>query len=68
MVTIEDLSQANRSVSQKIAPAVRQLSQDLSRVELDDIEDHELFLDMARQVKVLERFCRSIEDGGSAPS
>ncbi len=62
LVVIEDLTEVSRSLAERIEPAVARLSQDLARLDLDQISDREVFLDMARQIRDLERAVRG--DGG----
>lgn len=55
LVLIEDLTEMTRSLAKEIEPAVSRLSQNLARLNLDQIGDREAYLEMARQVRQLER-------------
>lgn len=60
LVTVEDLTDMGQAIGARMAPSVQRLSSHLSSLDLSQISDRELFLDMAREVRRLERICESL--------
>ncbi|MGA9533458.1 MAG: response regulator [Anaerolineales bacterium] len=60
LVTIDDLSDINRVVGERIGPVVAKLAQALSQIDIEMVSDRGILLDMSRQVRILERITNSL--------